>query len=142
MLLDTWGVGSPSESKKGGVALSLSLMDESGSLISLFFVLGRKMRVAVVLKKCATLSLVTASIGDLPWAPMTMVMKTLILPQREWDPLKKGQKQNTPSSGQLAVLGLLPAPLIMIMNLCFPTRTLTLHHLHGWYRRGLSLSSS
>lgn len=98
-------------------------------IVIIVFVLGRKMRMAVLLRNCATPSLVTDLIGGPPWAPMMMVMRISTLPQREWGHLEMGQKQNMPLSRWLVLLGLLPVPSSMIMNLCFPTRNLMLHHL-------------
>lgn len=98
-------------------------------MIVTIFVLGRKMRMAVVLRNCATPSLVTDLIGGPPWAPMMMVMRISTLPQSEWSHLEMGQKQNMPLSRWLVLPGLLPVPSSMIMNLFFPTRNLMLHHL-------------
>ena len=109
--------------------LSANLIDDPGSFIYYYFyfsVLGRNMRMAVVLRKCATLSLVTVPIGGPPWAPTMMVMRISTPPQRQWSHLEMGPKQNMPFSGWLVLLGLLPVPLTMIMNLCFPTRNLML----------------
>lgn len=99
-------------------------MNDPVSLLSFFLVLGRKMRVMVVPKMCATQSLTTAPIGGPPWVPMKKAMKTSTQPQGQWDCLEKVQRQSTHFSGWLVKWGLIPVPLSMIMNLCFHSRAL------------------